>query len=65
VVEFGGQKLAAPLANTKNYANYQIQNLGKIRVADDGNQTFVIKPDPSNWTPFNLRKVTIQSVAGQ
>ena len=65
MVEIGDQKLAAPLASTKNYANYQIQNLGKIRIADDGNQTFVIKPDPSNWTPFNLRKVTIQSVAGQ
>ena len=65
MVEIGDQKLAAPLASTKNYANYQIQNLGKIRIADDGNQTFVIKPDPSNWTPFNLRKVTIQSVAVQ
>ena len=65
MVEFGDQKLAAPLANTKNYANYQIQNLGKIRVANDGKQTIVVKPDPTDWTAFNLRKVTIQPVAAQ
>jgi len=65
IVEFGDQKLTAPVANTKNYANYKIQSLGKIRIADDGKQTIVVKPDPSNWTAFNLRKVTIQPVAGQ
>ena len=65
VVEFGGQKIAAPLANTKNYANYKVQNLGKIRIADDGNQTIVVKPDPSDWSAFNVLKVTIRPVAGQ
>jgi alpha-L-fucosidase len=65
VVEFGGQKIAAPLANTKNYANYQIQNLGKIRIANDGKQAIVVKPDPADWSAFNLRKVTIRPVAGQ
>ena len=65
IVEFGDQKLTAPLASTVNYNKYKIYNLGKIRIADDGKQTIVVKPDPSNWTAFNLRKVTIQPVAGQ
>ena len=65
MVEFGDQKLAAPLANTKNYAIYKTYNLGKIRIANDGQQTIVVKPDPTDWTAFNLRKVTIQPVAGQ
>jgi alpha-L-fucosidase len=65
IVEFGDQKLTAPVANTKNYINYKIQSLGKIRIADDGKQVIVIKPDPTNWTAFNLRKVTLKPVSGQ
>ncbi|MFM8984276.1 MAG: alpha-L-fucosidase, partial [Spartobacteria bacterium] len=59
-VEIGDQKLAAPLANTKNYNNYKIQNLGKIRIDAAGDQVIVVKPDPADWTAFNLRKVTLQ-----
>jgi hypothetical protein len=65
MVEFGDQKLSAPLASTVNYNKYKIYNLGKIRIADNGKQTIVVKPDPSDWTAFNLRKVTIQPAAGQ
>ena len=63
IVEIGDQKLVAPLANTKNYAYYKIQPLGKIRIADDGKQVLVIKPEPTNWTAFNLRKVTLKPTA--
>ena len=59
-VEIGDQKLAAPLANTKNHANYNIPNLGKIRIDGAGDQKLAIKPDPTDWTAFNLRKVTLQ-----
>ncbi len=62
IVEFGDQKLTAPVANTKNYINYKIQSLGKIRIAADGNQVIVIKPDPADWTAFNLRQVTLKPV---
>jgi alpha-L-fucosidase len=59
-VEIGDQKLAAPLANTKNYANYKIQNLGKIRIAGAGDQRISVKPDSTDWTAFNLRKLTLK-----
>jgi alpha-L-fucosidase len=65
MVEFGDQKLAAPLANTKNYAIYKTYNLGKIRIANDGQQTIVVKPDPTDWTAFNLRKVTLRPLSAQ
>jgi alpha-L-fucosidase len=63
IVEFGDQKLSAPLASTVNYRKYKTQSLGKIRIAADGNQVIVIKPDPTHWTAFNLRKVTLKPIA--
>ena len=60
IVELGDQKLNPSLANTINYNKYTIQSLGKIRIADEGNQVIVIKPDPTDWTAFNLRKVTLK-----
>ena len=62
IVELGDQKLNPSLASTVNYNKYTIQSLGKIRVAGEGNQVIVIKPDPTDWTAFNLRKVTLKPV---
>ena len=36
------------------------ENLGKIRISQEGNQILAVKPDPTDWTAFNLRKVTLQ-----
>jgi len=65
IVEFGDQKLNPRLSSTVNYNKYNIQSLGKIRIAGEGDQVIVIKPDPANWTAFNLRKVTLKPTAGQ
>ena len=65
IVEFGDQKINSSLSSTVNYNKYNIQSLGKIRIAGEGDQVLVIKPDPANWTAFNLRKVTLKPTAGQ
>ena len=62
IVTIGDQKLTAPLASTVNYSKYNTQSLGKIHIATDGNQVIVVKPDPADWTAFNLRQVTLKPV---
>jgi alpha-L-fucosidase len=65
IVEIGDQKLNPSISSTVNYNKYNTQSLGKIRIAGEGDQVIVIKPDPANWTAFNLRKVTLKPTAGQ
>ncbi|NBS53266.1 MAG: hypothetical protein EBS96_11785 [Spartobacteria bacterium] len=62
IVTIGDQKLTAPLASTVNYSKYNSQSLGKIHIATDGNQVIVVKPDPADWTAFNLRQVTLKPI---
>ena len=65
IVEFGDQKLNPSLSSTVNYIKYNTQSLGKIRIAGEGDQSLVIRPDPANWTAFNLRKLTLKPVSVQ
>jgi alpha-L-fucosidase len=65
IVEFGDQKLNPSLSSTVNYIKYNTQSLGKIRIAGEGDQSLVIRPDPTDWTAFNLRKVTLRPLSAQ
>lgn len=54
------EKISVNLIPTGDYNKYEIQNLGKIRIAGAGEQTLAIRPDQGAWKAFNLRKVTLR-----
>jgi hypothetical protein len=57
------ETLAANLAATGDYKKFELQNLGQIRIAGNGEWNLTIRPDPSAWKAFNLRKVVLRPVA--
>ena len=55
-----GGKLAASLTATGHYKNFETQNLGKLHIDSNGELTLTIRPDATDWKPFNFRKVTLR-----
>ena len=62
--EKAGASIQVGLNATGNYHTYAIQSLGRLRIAGSGEYSFIIRPDRAGWKPFNIRKVTLQPVAG-
>jgi alpha-L-fucosidase len=57
------EKLPASLKATGSYHKFETQNLGTLEIEEQGEKTLTIRPDPTDWKPFNLRKVTLKPVA--
>jgi hypothetical protein len=54
------EKLPASLKATGSYHKFETQNLGTLEIEEQGEKTLTIRPDPTDWKPFNLRKVTLR-----
>jgi alpha-L-fucosidase len=59
------EKLSASLKATGSYHKFEIQNLGTLEIEGKGEKTLTIRPDATDWKPFNLRKVTIRPLDGK
>ncbi|MFM8981895.1 MAG: alpha-L-fucosidase, partial [Spartobacteria bacterium] len=57
------EKLPASLKATGSYHKYEVQNLGTLEIEESGEKTLTLRPDPTDWKPFNLRQVTLQPIA--
>ena len=55
-----GEQLAASLTATGHYKKFETQNLGKLHIDSHGELTLTIRPDATDWKPFNFRKVTLR-----
>jgi hypothetical protein len=58
------EKLTASLKATGSYHTFETQNLGTLEIDEKGGKTLTIRPDATDWKPFNLRKITLKPVAG-
>ena len=57
------EKLPASLKATGDYHKFETQNLGTLEIEEQGEKNLTIRPDPTDWKPFNLRKVTLKPTA--
>ncbi len=55
--------MGANLVATGDCKKFELQNLGQIRIAGNGEWNLTIRADPSAWKAFNLRKVVLRPVA--
>ena len=55
-------KSLAKVESTGGYGKYVENLLGVITVKKSGRKNFIVKPDPKNWQPMNLREVTLQRI---
>jgi hypothetical protein len=57
------EQLPISFTATGDYHKFETQSLGKIEIEEAGEMTLTIRPDPSAWKAFNLRKVVLRPVA--
>ncbi|MGB7346820.1 MAG: alpha-L-fucosidase [Pirellulaceae bacterium] len=57
-----GNMKAAKVSSTGSYGKYEQNRLGAITIDQAGRLNLIIKPDPENWQPMNLRQVTLQRI---
>ncbi|WP_419189520.1 hypothetical protein [Stieleria marina] len=57
-----GDMTAAKVSSTGSYGKYQQNRLGVITIDQPRRLNLIIKPDPENRQPMNLRQVTLQRI---
>jgi hypothetical protein len=56
----GIKQLPVSFTATGDYHKFETQNLGKLHIDSHGELTLTIRPDATDWKPFNFRKVTLR-----
>jgi alpha-L-fucosidase len=59
-IKVADQTIAAKAANTGDYAKFTSQNLGSIKITKTGKYNLEFRPKPNNWSPINLRQITLK-----
>lgn len=64
-LSIGDQQISGTSPNTGDYTNFQSTKLkGILKIPASGNVTLTVRPVKENWSPVNLRSVTLSPVAG-
>jgi len=59
-VAIGSDSLAATAPNTGSYQKFETVTLGQLRIPAAGDHELTIKPVKDQWSPINLRGVTLK-----
>jgi hypothetical protein len=63
-VSIGNQKLSGTAPNTGDYSSFQSTQLaGALEISTPGIVTLEVKPVAENWSPMNLKLITLTPVA--
>jgi alpha-L-fucosidase len=63
-ISTGDQKISGAAPNTGDYTKFQTINLnGALEIPASGEVTLTVKPVKENWSPINLKSITLTPVA--